>query len=127
MGGNRAARNGYRASRAVKQQAALQLKKVEQDVLVQVDDSLKAAQSAYKRTNSTREARVYAEAALEAEQKKLQNGVSTPFVVLQLQQRLTDARTAEIRALSDYNKAVAQLALNEGSTLEKNHLSLDVK
>jgi len=103
------------------------LKKVEQDALVQVDDSLKAAQSAYKRTNSTREARVYAEAALEAEQKKLQNGVSTPFVVLQLQQKMTDARTAEIRALSDYNKAVAQLALNEGSTLEKNRLSLDVK
>ena len=67
------------------------------------------------------------EAALEAEQKKLQNGVSTPFVVLQLQQKLTDARTAEIRALSDYNKALAQLALNEGSTLEKNHLGVDVK
>ena len=100
---------------------------MEQDVLVQVDDSLKLARSVYKRTNSTREARVYAEAALEAEQKKLQNGVSTPFVVLQLQQKLTDARTAEIRALSDYNKALAQLALNEGSTLEKNHLGVEVK
>jgi len=47
--------------------------------------------------------------------------------VLQLQQKLTDTRTAEIRALSDYNKALAQLALNEGSTLEKNHLSMEVK
>jgi len=127
LGGNRAARNSYKASRAAKLQAALQLKKLEQDVLVQVDDSLKLARSVYKRTNSTREARVYAEAALEAEEKKLQNGVSTPFVVLQLQQKLTDTRTAEIRALSDYNKALAQLALNEGSTLEKNHLSMEVK
>jgi len=127
LGGNRAARNSYKASRAAKQQAALQLKKMEQDVLVQVDDSLKLARSVYKRTNSTREARVYAEEALEAEEKKLQNGVSTPFVVLQLQQKLTDTRTAEIRALSDYNKALAQLALNEGSTLEKNHLSMEVK
>ena len=127
LGGNRAARNSYKASRAAKQQAALQLRKMEQDVLVQVDDSLKLARSVYKRTSSTREARVYAEAALEAEEKKLQNGVSTPFVVLQLQQKLTDARTAEIRSLSDYNKALAQLALNEGSTLEKNHLSVEVK
>ena len=127
LGGNRAARNSYKAGRAARQQAALQLKKMEQDILVQVDDSLKLARSFYKRTYSTREARVYAEAALEAEQKKLQNGVSTPFVVLQLQQKLTDARTAEIRALSDYNKALAQLALNEGSTLEKNHLGVEVK
>ena len=127
LGGNRAARNSYKAGRAARQQAALQLKKMEQDVLVQVDDSLKLARSFYKRTYSTREARVYAEAALEAEQKKLQNGVSTPFVVLQLQQMLTNARTAEIRALSDYNKALAQLALNEGSTLEKNHLGVEVK
>ena len=127
LGGNRAARNSYKASRAAKQQAALQLKKMEQVVLVQVDDSLKLARSVYKRTNSTREARVYAEEALEAEEKKLQNGVSTPFVVLQLQQKLTDTRTAEIRALSDYNKALAQLALNEGSTLEKNHLGVEVK
>ena len=29
------------------------------------------------------------------------------------------------RALADYNKALSQLALNEGSTLEKNHLSVD--
>src|SRR3989454_2804458 len=127
LGGNRAARNSYKAGRAARQQAALQLKKMEQDILVQVDDSLKLARSVYKRTSSTREARVYAEAALEAEEKKLQNGVSTPFVVLQLQQKLTDTRTAEIRALSDYNKALAQLALNEGSTLEKNHLSMEVK
>src|SRR5438876_10303872 len=127
LGGSRAARGTYKASQGAKQQAALRLKKAEQNALVQVDDSLQLARSVYKRTNSTREARVYAEAALEAEEKKLQNGVSTPFVVLQLQQKLTDARTAEIRALSDYNKALAQLALNEGSTLEKNHLSMEVK
>jgi hypothetical protein len=47
--------------------------------------------------------------------------------VLQLQQKLTDAQTAEIRALADYNKALAQLALSEGSTLEKNRLAVDVK
>jgi outer membrane protein TolC len=127
LGGNRAARNAYKTSQAARKQAELRLKKMEQDILVQVDDSIKLAQSTYKRTSSSREARLYAEAALEAEEKKLQNGTSTPFVVLQLQQKLTDAQTAEIRALADYNKALAQLALSEGSTLEKNRLAVDVK
>ena len=38
LGGNRTARHNYQASQAVRQQAALRLKKIEQDALVQVDD-----------------------------------------------------------------------------------------
>ena len=127
LGGSRAARGTYKASQGAKQQAALRLKKAEQNALVQVDDSLKLARSTYQRTGSTRQARLYAEAALEAEQRKLRDGISTPFVVLQFQQKLTDARTAEIRALADYNKALANLALSEGNTLERNHLSIDAR
>lgn len=125
--GNRTARNSYKATQTLQQQAALKLKKMEQDALVQVDDSLKLAQSDYRRTISSREARVYAEAALKVEERKLQEGLSTPFFVLQFQQKLTDARTIEIRALADYNKGLAQLALNEGTTMEKNHLVVDLK
>jgi outer membrane protein TolC len=59
--------------------------------------------------------------------KKLQNGLSTAFFVLQLQETLTAARTAEIQALADYNKIIAQLAFAEATILEKHHLSVDVK
>jgi len=41
--------------------------------------------------DATREARIYAEAALSAEQKKLESGKSTSFVVLQLTKDLTAA------------------------------------
>ena len=34
---------------------------------------------------------------------------------------------AEIRALADYNNALAELALNEGTTLERRHVNLEVK
>jgi outer membrane protein TolC len=64
---------------------------------------------------------------LAAEQKKLQNGLTTAFVVLQMQEALTAARTAEVQALSDYNKALAQLAFAEGSILDKHHLTLEVR
>jgi hypothetical protein len=40
---------------------------------------------------------------------------------------LTASRTAEVQALADYNKIIAQLAFAEGSILEKHHLSVEVK
>jgi outer membrane protein TolC len=120
-------RNSYRASKASKQIAELQLKKAEQDVLVQIADLVNRVQSRFSQIGSTHQARVYAEAALAAEQKKLQNGLSTAFVVLQLQETLTAARTAEFQAMADYNKILAQLAFAEGTILEKHHLNIEIK
>ena len=120
-------RGNYHASQASRQIAKLQLQKAEQDVLVQISDFVNRAQSRFSQVGSTRRARVYAEAALAAEQKKLQNGLSTAFFVLQLQETLTAARTAEFQAMADYNKILAQLAFGEGSTLERHHLSVEIK
>lgn len=115
-------RNDYRASKANRWIAGLQLQKAEQEVLLQVADFVNRVESRFSQVESTRKARTYAESALAAEEKKLQNGLSTTFVVLQLQETLTAARTAEIAALVDYNRALAQLAFAEGSTLEKHRM-----
>lgn len=120
-------RSYYRASKAARRIAQLELQRAEQDVLLQIADFVNRAQSRFTQVTSTRKARVYAEAALAAEVKKLQNGLSTAFFVLQLQETLTAARTAEVQALADYNKIIAQLGFAEGDILEKHHLSLEVK
>ena len=124
---NWSARKSHQASLALKKQTELQLRKLEQEILIQVDIAGKQTETEFKRVNSTRRARHFAEAALEAEQKKLQNGASTGFTVLQLQRLLTEARSAEVRALADHNKALVQLAFSEGSTLEKLPLNIEVK
>jgi outer membrane protein TolC len=124
---NRTARNNYKATKAAKQQALLTLKRLEQNIMVQIDDSIKLAQSDFDRVDATRQARLYAQAALEAEQKKLENGKSTSFQVLQLQRDLTARASDEVRALADYNKALAQLAQSEGTTLERHKLAVDFK
>lgn len=124
---NASARGNYRASKAAKQIAELQLKKAEQEVLLQVADLVSGIEFRFSQVASTHQARVYAEAALDAETKKFQNGFSTTFMVLQFQETLTAARTAEIRAAVDYNKALAQLAFADGTMLEKSHLNLEVK
>jgi outer membrane protein len=123
----RTERNNYRIASAEKDQAALRLKKLEQEIMISIDDAIKLAQSNFDRVGATRQARLFAEAAMDAEQKKLESGKSTSFVVLELQRDLTRARSEEIRALAEYNKALANVALAEGSTLTRNNLSISVK
>ncbi len=121
---NAAARGNYRASKATRKIAELQLQKAEQAVLLQVADSVNRVGSSFSQVGSTHQARIYAEQALDAESKKFQNGIATSFEVLQFQEIATAARTAEIRAKVEYNKALAQLGFAEGSILERHHLSL---
>jgi outer membrane protein len=108
--GNGAARNRYKSTKAVHEQTLLGLKRLEQSIMIGIDNAIKLAQSNYERIEATRKAREYAEAALAAEQKKLENGKSTSFVVLQLQRDLTAARSDEISALVQYRRALAQFA-----------------
>jgi outer membrane protein TolC len=125
--GNRSARANYRAGQAQKEQLDLFLKSREQDIMVEIDDAIKQAQSSFERVESTRQARLFAEAALEAEQKKLESGKTTSFFVLQFQRDLTAARFEEIRALAEYNIALSQLALRQGITLDRHRIDLIVK
>ena len=120
-------RNQYKAGKVTMQQLLLQLKQFEQNVMVEIDNAVKNAQSAYESVNATRQARIYAEAALDAEQKKYAVGKSTTFTVLQLQNTLTADRGQEIRALANYYEALVNLAQQEGSTLERNHINIEVK
>jgi outer membrane protein TolC len=123
---NKAARNNYKAAKAALQQAQLLYQLTEQTMLIQIQNSIESARSDLAQVDATREARVYAEQALAAEEKKLQVGTSTPFVVLQLQSNLTAARSAEIRALANYNEDLVQLAQFEGTILEKHHLTVKI-
>lgn len=125
--GNIGARNRYKASKAEKQQALLQLKKLEEDIMIQIDDAIQQARNNFERVEATRQARLFAEAALDAEQKKLESGKSTPFLVLQFQRDLTAARFEEIRALAEYNIALTQLAFREGTTLQRHAIDVKVK
>jgi outer membrane protein TolC len=117
--GNIGPRNQYKSTKATLKQIVLQLKQLEQNVMVQIDNAVKQAQSAYQSADATRQTRIYAEAALDAEQKKYAVGKSTTFTVLQLQNNLTSARSQEIRALANYNEALANLTQQEGSTLDR--------
>ena len=101
--------------------------KLQQNILIQIENAIATARTSFQRVDATREARIYAEAALGAEQKKLESGKITSFQVLDLTTKLTTARSAEIAALTQYNIDLAAVAQSEGSTLERRHITLEWK
>ena len=125
--GNRSARNNYKAAIATRDQIKLQLKQLEQNILIQIENDIAVARTRFEQVQATREAQSYAEDALSAEQKKLESGKSTSYDVLLKTRDLTQARVNYISALASYNNSLAQLSLDEGSTLERRHVKLEWK
>jgi outer membrane protein TolC len=125
--GNTGARANYKKSKLTMEQLVLNLKKLEQTIMVTIDNDITQAKSSYQQVAATRAASEYAGEALAAEQKKLENGKSTTYTVLQMQRDLTTARGNEIQALANYNKALAQLSLDEGTTLQRLGINVEVK
>jgi len=104
--GASASRANLERARLEYQQAQTQLKNMELQVATQVRESGRNVQTNQKRVQSARASRELQEKKLEAEEKKQAAGMSTSFFVFQAQRDLAQARTAEIQAISDYNKSL---------------------
>ena len=117
--GNGRARADYATSKLNQERALVSLKRQEQLVVMDVANAIAQARSNFKRIEATQLARRLAEESLQAEQKKLREGLSTSFLVLQAQTQLTAAHTSEIRARVSYGQALIAVARAEGSTLRQ--------
>jgi len=101
-------------------QAQATLKNQQLQVVTQVRTAARNVRTNQQRVQSARASRELQEKKLEAEEKKLAAGMSSPFFVVQAQRDLSLARTVEIQAISDYNKslvdfeAVQQVPINTG-------------
>jgi outer membrane protein TolC len=125
--GNTGPRNNYKESLASKKQALTRYKQLEQTIMVQIDTAIKFARSQFQQVDATRQARLFAEDALHAEQKKLENGKSTSYEVLLKQRDVTQRRYDEIFALGNYNKALSAIARQEGATLQRNGIGVTLR
>jgi outer membrane protein TolC len=122
--GNASARGAYRAAKLRLEQAILQLKRIEQTIILQVDNAAAQVQTNLKRVEATGISRRLAEETLNAERKKLEAGTSTSYTVLQHQRDLREARSREMRAIADYNQSLAELWRSEGTLLPKNNVTV---
>lgn len=125
---------GFTSERALRDIAELRLRQSElnyasltQDVILDVETALGNVETARLAYAAAREARIFSEESLSAEEELLRNGASTTYSVAQLQTDLAQARTAELRSLLDWYRSLAALARAEGTILElyKVNVSLD--
>jgi outer membrane protein len=122
---NRVAKANLGRAIEAEKQIDLQTRRQLQSIEVEVRNAVQSVEIAKLRIDASRAARQYAEQQLEGEEKRFQAGLSTTFLVLTRQTQLSQARGAELRALTDYNKAVAELQRVLSTTLTSN--SVEVK
>ena len=122
---NRTAKANLAGSRIRQEQLEVSLRSQDQIIEVDVRNSAQAVETSRLRVLAAREARANAEMQLEGEQRLYSVGRSTTFLLFQRENALTNARNAELRAETDYNKALAGLQRATSTTLRMNNVVLD--
>ncbi|HEV8204777.1 MAG TPA: TolC family protein, partial [Pyrinomonadaceae bacterium] len=122
---NKTAEANLAGARIQKEQLQASTRSQEQIIEVDVRNSAQAVESARQRVLSAREARTNAEMQLEGEQRLYQVGRSTTFLLFQRENALANARASELRAETDYNKALADLQRATSTTLRVNNVVVD--
>ncbi len=122
---NRTAEGNYGASLAEGRQIENQRASVEQTIEADVRNSLQSVQSAEARLEAARQERRSAEEQYQSEQRRFLAGTSTVFLVLQRQTTMISARSRELRAQADVDKAVAQFDRATARTLQAYNINLD--
>jgi HAE1 family hydrophobic/amphiphilic exporter-1 len=124
---NRTAKAQLGRSLVEGERIATQREQLEQNIQVDVRNALQLVRSAEARLRSAGIARSASEQQYQSEQRKLDAGQSTVFLVLERQTALTTARGNELRAQTDLNKAIADLQRATGNALTTNSIVVRVR
>jgi HAE1 family hydrophobic/amphiphilic exporter-1 len=87
-----------------------------------VRNALQAMRTAEARLRAASISRENSQREYESEQRKLDNGQSDIYRVLERQTALTTARSNELRAQTELNKAIADLQRATGNSLKANNV-----
>jgi HAE1 family hydrophobic/amphiphilic exporter-1 len=99
-----------------------QREQLEQTIQVDVRNALQSMRSSEARLRAAVATREANEQQFASEQRKLDAGQSTVFLVLERQTALTEARGRELQAQTDLNKAIADLQRATGNALRVNSI-----
>jgi outer membrane protein TolC len=115
---NKGARAADIKARAGRRSAELALKDQELAVTLDVRTAYRNLRAAEKSITASEKSRILAQATYDAEQMRFANGLSTNFVVLQRQNDLDNARTAELNSKIAYVNAQTALQQAMGTLLD---------
>lgn len=124
---NRTAEANLGRSLVEGERIATQREQLEQAIQVDVRNALQALRSSESRLRAAIATREASEQQYASEQRKLDAGQSTVFLVLERQTALVTARGMELKAQTDVNKSIADLQRATGNALRVNSIVVRVK
>jgi outer membrane protein TolC len=104
--GTSAADAGLAQARVQREQEVTSLRALELQVTAQVRDAARQVETSLKRVEATRNARQFSQQRYDAEQKRINVGLSTTFQLFQAQRDLASAQLAELNSVIFYNRAL---------------------
>ncbi|MBA2621089.1 MAG: TolC family protein [Acidobacteria bacterium] len=122
--GNRVAEANLGSSLALGNQLQNQRAQAEQLIEADVRNTTQFLRSAEARLQSAAASRASSEQLFESEQRQFRAGTSTIFLVFQRQTELLVARSRELQAQTDLNKAISNFRRATGNTLDANNIEM---
>ena len=104
------------------EQIETQREQIAQNIQVDVRNALQSVRTAEARLRTAAISRENTQKQYQSEQRKLDAGQSNIYMVLDRQTALTAARSAELRAQTELNKAIAELQRATGNSLKANNV-----
>ncbi len=121
---NRAAQADQIRSELEYRQAQVRLQQMENEINIDVRNAQFAVQQNRGRVDAAMAGRQYAAQVLDAEQKKLAQGMSTTFNILQDMSALATAESNLVNAMTAYEQSKVQLDVVTGRTLDRLGISI---
>ncbi|HWP85571.1 MAG TPA: TolC family protein, partial [Terriglobia bacterium] len=121
---NRASQADYLRAQLQQNQLQVSRQRTENQIALEVRQAVIGLVQGKAQVEAAHEATRLAQQTLEAEQKKLQAGVSTPYQVILRERDLVAAQQSEVAAVATYAKALVEMDRAMGTTLDRNGIRL---
>ncbi len=122
--GNRSLKAQRALADVAHERGAAELRDLELGVATEVRRIARLVRTAEQALASARVSRRLEQENLNAEQKRYENGMSTSFRVLEIQEDLTSARSREVSAITGYRKALMQYYRAIGRLIEESGIEI---
>lgn len=123
---NRERRARATVSELAVDQGLAELEQLQRRIVTEVRAAARQVETTAKQIESARVSVQLEERNLDAERKRYENGMSSSFRVLEIQEDLTQARSREVSAVTAYRRALAEFYRSAGILLDQKGVDLDV-
>ncbi len=109
----------------MKEQSLAMLQQAELNLVLDINRSLEVLEVNYRRLEAMRKMRGNVENSYEEEKIRMEKGLATEIDLMKFHRDVSEAKTRELAALTDYNKAIVALHAATGTLLAEEQVVLE--